>query len=243
MKKIIRYTLAGGMFVSLLVGTHIAQAQDDIDVESTRPTPPGYTNVRPTIDEVQKRRATIQEEREARLNEIQTNREAVQTDRATQADEITSRITEQRELRTLARKERAQEFIRRAIARVNTIADKIESFIPRISDRLDTLSQRGVDTSSADQSLVDAQNALDSARTQITTLTNLEDVLGAEENKADAIAKVRAIIEDARNDLKEARAHLVEAIRFIKSPHADTNTDTDNDDENSEENTADEETN
>lgn len=212
------YILAGIMF-ALMFSINV---QPTFAEDATR-----EMQSKPTAEEIQSRRDTIESERKARLETVATRKDELQTERVQMTEEraakqeaIKAQITERKLELITNRKERAAEFLSRASERFTQIADHLDEILARIRTKLDEAG----DTRISDTAYTEigyAQTALDEARDMIVALPDLADTLGDETSAREAIAQVKSDIQAIQDKLKEVHNHLMRAVQSIKSARSD----------------------
>lgn len=177
---------------------------------STKPYPPRATSsvpVREKIDNLQER---IQDKRE-------TIQETIDAKRAQLASSTKERRDEARD----RAKERILMIAGKIAERLQAAVDRYNGMVERIESHIDKLKDRGVNTTEMEAKLAVAVDEISDAQDSVDALivaleTSVDDDATVKEN----FARVRDLIKETTEQLKEAHRALVEVIVSLKASAA-----------------------
>ena len=158
-------------------------------------------------DDRMETRQELQTERQENRVQQQENRLERQMERQ---EDRTTRLSDLRMGRIRAYAERMLARFRAAIARLNRIADRIES-------RIEKLQERGLDLGTAIGFLREGRAAITEAQTALASIPGTVETALADNDPRTAFAAVHEAFRSAKESLKNAHAALVNAIRVIKA--------------------------
>lgn len=151
---------------------------------------------------VEERRATVEEKINTRLQEKRADIER-------RWEERKVRLTDARKGRIRTHIQKMVEHVKAVIARLASLADKVEVRITKLADEgTDVSVARGLLTT-ARTKIADAEAALDKARSALEAGPSAE-------NPGQAFDEAKVIFEDVKSALREAHRALVDAIVSVK---------------------------
>jgi exonuclease VII small subunit len=208
-------SVSGSVDVKASVDTNTTDSPDDSDEK--RPVRPSNIPTRTKANIQNLRASTTDRVTDVREN-LQDRAEELREDREEKRDVRRAELSEKRKDRIRAYMERMLKRFRAAIARLSKLADRIES-------RIVKLEERDLDLSDAKTLLAEGRVEIVNAETGLASvMPALEEALAGNEPK-EAFQKVREILSAVKQDIKDAHAKLVEAIRAIKASLPDISVD------------------
>ena len=171
--------------------------------------------------------ATTEEERKMIADQFKADRETmkekISADRKETQDKLKSireqSFTERKELRgklSENRKQAVGNSIALIVERMKNGISKLEETSVKVENRIADLTSRGVDMSNATSLLATAKGAIESAK--VAVLSTEEQLKAASgDSSKESFEKARLILKETGDQVKSARAALVEAISAVKA--------------------------
>ncbi|MEK9146690.1 MAG: hypothetical protein AAB639_00660 [Patescibacteria group bacterium] len=198
-KKIVA-TLFFLIFLTVITGASSAGATTDED----------FANFRDRLSDLRDRREEkldlLRERNERRIEELR-QREAIQERVATRQAEARQRVVE-----------RIKKVFAKILKRLEAALTRLDKIAERIATRIDKLKDKGVDTTAAEQQLIEAETAGAAAAQAIVDAGAAIEAIDSESSTVrDAVHAARDAVRGAKRALKNYHKALVEAIRELKA--------------------------
>ncbi|PIQ66829.1 MAG: hypothetical protein COV95_02020 [Candidatus Zambryskibacteria bacterium CG11_big_fil_rev_8_21_14_0_20_40_24] len=194
-----RIKKTGGNFIDkLALGTMVSVLSFGLVVpvfaQDARPDTSTTTRRSAATEQAQERRA----EQEQRAETRQENREIRRTEGRIRAEE------------------RIRNFSKSMIRRFESAIAWLEKMTERIETRIAKLKSEGVDTSVSERFVADAKDKIQIAKDKVSDLpTAIEEAMNTDDLRG-SFERVRTLVKEAKDAIKEAHADLVKAINNLK---------------------------
>lgn len=179
-------------------------------------------------------RATFEQKKEDLRGTITEKREALRqkfaercgTDDATTDEKC---LAKKKRFDDMA-KERVTKLTSRVFGRFEAFVARYEGFADRIQSRIDKLKEQGADTDEMQDLLDAAEKSLEDSVADIAAVKeSVEDIVEDESSKGE----IRALVNEAKESLKETHKAFVEAVKALKAAGKDKPENEDGDDDDS----------
>jgi len=139
-------------------------------------------------------------------------REKIKEQKEKHEEKRDARMEKRRQLRDA----RINAYTERMVHRFDVAIDRLSKIADRIDSRIEKFTERGADTTEAQNAIASAQTKITAAKQETDTIkTDIDEALSSDDPKG-AFKEVRTIVSDAVTTIKDIHATLIEAVKSLQ---------------------------
>lgn len=209
MKKVLVFLTA----TALLVSPIFVSAEDSGDSDSAL-----KTRVK---TELQERQEELEQKKEQVQEEIQVRTEALKAEMEAKRETVRNEVEQRREEALSRIRERLHNFSSVIVLRYEAALNRLEILSERIASRIAKLEEAGIDVTEAQELLDIANLKIETAAASIAAISTVDEIIASNTSTSteavrEDLNNLRDEMAQAKSDLKDAHAALIDVVVALK---------------------------